>query len=91
MNAGILIEANNTLIEDNKIDNSLFGIIIKQADDNVVRDKRISSMQRDISIRGDGIRLLHSHGNVLDIRYNLLAYNDIAMFFYGEKGEHTIY
>ncbi len=66
MDAGILIEANNTLIENNKIDNSLFGVILQQANGNVVRGNDISSMQREISMRGDGIRLWYSNNNVIE-------------------------
>ena len=66
MSAGILIEANDTLIENNKIDNTLFGVVIQRADGNIIRGNQISSMQREISMRGDGLRLWYSHNNVIE-------------------------
>lgn len=37
VDAAILIEADNTLIENNTIDNSLFGIHLRRANDNVIK------------------------------------------------------
>lgn len=43
VDAGILIEADRVLIENNKIDNVLFGIHLKGANENIVRNNYISS------------------------------------------------
>ena len=66
VDAGISIEANDCVVEDNKIDNVLFGIQLKQADRNIVRGNRISSLDRDISVRGDGIRMWYAHENLIE-------------------------
>jgi len=66
IDAGILVEADNTLIENNTIDNSLFGIHLKQANGNIVRNNTISSKQRDPTLRGDGIRLWYSSDNLIE-------------------------
>jgi len=66
VDAGILIAADNTLIEDNVLSNVLFGIHLKQANDNRVRNNRISSIEAEPSLRGDGIRLWYSEGNLIE-------------------------
>lgn len=64
--AGVMLEADNTLIENNVIDNSLFGIHIKQADNNIIWGNRISSRGDNLSLRGDGIRMWYSSGNLIE-------------------------
>ncbi|MCW8888868.1 MAG: right-handed parallel beta-helix repeat-containing protein, partial [Gammaproteobacteria bacterium] len=47
VDAGILIAADNTVVENNSIRNSLFGIHVVQANDNTIRNNRISSIQQE--------------------------------------------
>lgn len=66
VNAGILLQADDVLIEDNTIDNSLFGIHLQQANGNILRRNRISSIPgHDVTLRGDGIRMWYSQDNLL--------------------------
>ncbi len=71
IDSGLLIEGSNNLIEDNIVENVLFGITLHRSNDNVLRHNRIRSMPWDIADRGDGIRLWYSLNN-------LIADNDIA-------------
>ncbi len=64
--AGLVLEANDILVEDNTIDHCLFGIHLKRAHDNVLRSNRISSMDTEPSLRGEGIRLWYSEGNLIE-------------------------
>ncbi|MCP3671583.1 MAG: nitrous oxide reductase family maturation protein NosD [Gammaproteobacteria bacterium] len=66
LNAGLMLEANDTLIENNIIDNSLFGIHIKQSNNNTIRANQISSKGDEPSLRGDGIRMWYSRGNLIE-------------------------
>ena len=66
VDAGVSIEANDCVLENNKLDNVLFGIQLKQANGNIVKNNTISSLSRDISIRGDGIRMWYSHENTIE-------------------------
>ncbi|RTZ74846.1 MAG: hypothetical protein DSZ00_03425 [Gammaproteobacteria bacterium] len=67
VDAGILVKADRVTVENNLIDESLFGIHLSNANDNVIRNNRISSLtDRDISIRGDAIRVWYSHGNLIE-------------------------
>lgn len=66
MDAGIMLKADQVLIEDNIIKNTLFGLNIQGANDNIIRNNRISSKNRAPSLRGDGLRLWNSHDNLID-------------------------
>ena len=77
VDAGISIEANHTRVEDNRIENVLFGIHLKNASNNVVKNNRVTSLDRDISIRGDGIRMWYSHENLIENNH-LSDVRDIA-------------
>lgn len=66
VDAGLLIEANDGLFEDNDIDNCLFGIHLKQAHGNTVRNNRITSLERTPSLRGEGLRMWYSHENLIE-------------------------
>ena len=43
------------------IDNCLFGIDLKQSSDNIVRGNKIRSKDRELGVRGDGLRLWYSN------------------------------
>ncbi len=64
--AGMMLEADDTLIENNIIDDSLFGIHIKQGNNNTIRANQISSKGDEPSLRGDGIRMWYSSGNLIE-------------------------
>lgn len=64
--AGVLITADNVLFEDNLLDEVLFGIHLKSANNNIVRNNTVSSIERDISIRGDGVRMWYSNDNLIE-------------------------
>ncbi|WP_457674493.1 nitrous oxide reductase family maturation protein NosD [Thiolapillus sp.] len=73
VDAGILVKANDTLIEDNTITDTLFGIHLSNAHGNRIIGNRISSRGKDVTLRGDGIRLWYSHENLVqdnDIEYS---------------------
>lgn len=65
VNAGILLQADDVLIEDNIIDNSLFGIHLQQASGNTIRRNQISSKPGHVTLRGDGVRMWYSSDNLL--------------------------
>lgn len=67
VDAGILVKADGVTVEDNRIDQALFGIHLSSASDTVVRNNRISSFESlDSTLRGDAIRLWYSHGNRIE-------------------------
>ena len=66
MDAGVLIQANRALVEQNVIDDVLFGIHIQQGDGNVLRDNDISSKREVSSLRGEGVRIWYGHENAIE-------------------------
>lgn len=64
--AGILLQADNTLIEGNRLDDVLFGIHLSNANDNKIRGNRISSKPYEPSLRGEGVRLWYSRDNLIE-------------------------
>ena len=87
-NAGITLKADNTIIENNTIDNTLFGINILGSNDNIIRNNHISSKKTSLSLRGDGIRMWNSHDNLIENNHfnkirDIYVTNSIANRFIG--------
>ncbi|WP_434515819.1 nitrous oxide reductase family maturation protein NosD [Dechloromonas sp. ARDL1] len=66
IDGGIMAEGNSLLIENNVIEDVLFGISLHKSNDSVVRGNRIRSRPVDSADRGDGIRLWYSTGNRIE-------------------------
>jgi nitrous oxidase accessory protein len=95
--SGIRSSGANTVIENNRIEDTLFGIYLEQAADSIVRNNTIRGMDLPISRRGDGLKVFSSprtliEGNVMrDTRdallwyspYSILRGNDFATGRYG--------
>ncbi len=60
------VRGHRNTIENVVIDNCLFGIDLKQSNDNVLRGNRISSKPRELGVRGDGLRLWYSDRNLVE-------------------------
>jgi len=103
VDAGIQIKGDHNIVKDNRITESLFGIDLSEANDNVVRRNTILSKESyDLGIRGDAIRLWYSRNNRIEqntIRHsrdmvvwysadNIIAGNDVAD---GRYGMHFMY
>lgn len=66
VDAALLLAADDALVEDNRMDDVLFGIHIRQANGNVVRNNRIESRAEEPSLRGEGIRVWYSSDNLME-------------------------
>jgi nitrous oxidase accessory protein len=60
------VRGHRNVIENLQVDHCLFGIDLKQSNDNQVRGNRISSLDLPLGTRGDGLRLWYSHDNVVE-------------------------
>jgi nitrous oxidase accessory protein len=79
--AGILAEAPNILIENNRLRDVLFGVFISAADNTIVRGNNITSKaEYDLGRKGDGIRLWYSQ-NVLMENNHVHEARDIVMWY----------
>ncbi|UCV12712.1 nitrous oxide reductase family maturation protein NosD [Dechloromonas denitrificans] len=66
IDGGLMAEGNHLLIEDNRIEDVLFGITLHRSNDSVIRRNRVRSRPVDSAERGDGIRLWYSTGNRIE-------------------------
>ncbi len=83
VDAGILIKANDTRVENNVIEHSLFGIHLSNAHRNQIIGNTISSIGDDVTLRGDGLRLWYSHENL--IQGNNIKYSRDMIFSNARK------
>lgn len=63
VDAGIALVGSGNVIENNSIEDCLFGVDLAQSNENVVRGNRIHSKSRETAMRGDAIRLWYSFRN----------------------------
>ncbi|HNB55043.1 MAG TPA: nitrous oxide reductase family maturation protein NosD, partial [Anaerolineales bacterium] len=79
--AGILAEAPQIIVEDNRLYDVLFGIFVAEADNAILRNNDITSKtEYDLGRKGDGVRVWYSN-NVL-IENNLVhETRDIVMWY----------
>ncbi|MBZ0309846.1 MAG: nitrous oxide reductase family maturation protein NosD, partial [Anaerolineae bacterium] len=59
---GITIQAARVLVEDNRLENVLFGIDFASAPDSIARRNTIIGQEHEEGLRGDGIRVWYSDG-----------------------------
>lgn len=93
------VRGHRNLIENNVIDNCLFGIDLKQSNNNTVRGNRIRSKSADLGVRGDGLRLWYSMHNriennqVVDSRDMVVWYSNGNTFYrnYGARSRYSIH
>ena len=64
VDAGILVRSSRNRILNNKIENTLFGIDLQEAHENMIIGNEISSKNATLGLRGDGIRGWASHRNI---------------------------
>jgi len=60
------VRGDRNLIEDIRIDDCLFGIDLKQSNENVLRRNTIRSKPFELGARGDGLRLWYSNKNLIE-------------------------
>ncbi|MDP2109125.1 MAG: right-handed parallel beta-helix repeat-containing protein, partial [Rhodocyclaceae bacterium] len=66
IDAGILLEGDDHRVEDNEIDDVLFGIHLKQVNRSRIAGNRVTGKPLDLAMRGDAIRLWYSRHNVIE-------------------------
>jgi nitrous oxidase accessory protein len=99
--AGIRSTGANTVLENNRVEDALFGIYLQQAADSVVRGNTIRGMDLPISRRGDGLKVFYSprtliEANVMrDTRDAILWYSSYSIvrdndFANGRYGLHMM-
>ncbi|MHC5023907.1 MAG: NosD domain-containing protein, partial [Planctomycetota bacterium] len=79
-NAGITVLAPRATIEDNTLEDVLFGIYLKDAGSSIIRGNRIGGKRVAIARRGDGIRLWYSPDAVIEDNV-VHQSRDVVMWF----------
>jgi len=93
------VRRHRNTVERVVIDNCLFGIDLKQSDDNVIRDNKITSKPFDLGTRGDGLRLWYSNRNhiegnqILDSRDMVAWYSNDNVYLnnVGKRSRYSIH
>jgi nitrous oxidase accessory protein len=66
IDAGLLIEGDDNLVENNALDDVLFGIHLRQGNRNRILNNRITGRPAPRGARGDGLRLWNSRRNRIE-------------------------
>lgn len=100
--AGIVVRGASARIEDNRIEDVLYGIYLKEAPGSLVRGNDIRGKPLALERRGDGIRLWYSPGSRIEGN-TVRATRDVVLYFSdrlvvrgntirdGRYGLHTMY
>ena len=81
--AGVRAETGPVVIENNTIEDALFGIDLRTSPGSVVRNNRVTGKDLEPGRRGDGIRLWWSHDCVVE--GNTVASSRDIVFWYSER------
>lgn len=82
--AGIILDsAPNSIIEDNRLDDVLFGIYLKNSSGTLISDNFIIGKDLPIPVRGDGIRLWYSSDTKI-LNNTITGARDLVMWWSGD-------
>ena len=84
IDSAIQVRGNFNVIKDNEIEDTLFGIDLGQAENNIIRRNKISSKGNDIGMRGDAIRLWYSFNNKI-IDNEITNSRDFVVWYSGDN------
>jgi nitrous oxidase accessory protein len=85
--SGILIKSNHNVIENNQLDDVLFGIYLFHATKNIIKNNRIHGRpQLDVGDRGAALHLWNSPDNVLD--GNIISESRDGMYIQNSPGSY---
>jgi nitrous oxidase accessory protein len=84
IDSAIQVRGNFNVIKDNVIEDTLFGIDLGQAENNIIRRNKISSKGSDIGMRGDAIRLWYSFNNQI-VDNEITNSRDFVVWYSGDN------
>jgi nitrous oxidase accessory protein len=90
------VRGHNNVVENLVIDNCLFGIDLKQSNDNTVRGNKVKSKVALLGVRGDGIRLWYSNNNLIENNLvtdsrDMVAWYSHRNIYRGNEGRRSRY
>lgn len=66
VDAGVLVEGYGHRVEDNRFEDVLFGIHLRQASHTTVRHNQVTGKPLELGLRGDAIRMWNGTGNRIE-------------------------
>lgn len=85
VDAGLRIHGDFNVIRDVRIENSLFGIDLTQANNNVMRRNYISSKDMPLELRGDSMRIWYSNDNIFENNHIEHSRDFVVWYSQGNK------
>lgn len=82
-NSGIVVEAENVTVSNNRFEDTLFGVYLREAHGSTVRGNVIQGKELDVPRRGDAIRVWYS--NDVAITGNRVARGRDVVLWYSER------
>ena len=79
-NTGIAVEAEYVVIEGNRLEETLFGVYLKESSYGIVRGNRIDSKDLPVPRRGDPIRVWSSHHVIIENNV-VLKGRDVVLWY----------
>lgn len=66
IDAGVMVEGDSHLVENNQIDDVLFGVHLRQASNTTLRGNRVTGKPLEQGMRGDAVRMWNGRGNRIE-------------------------
>ncbi len=82
-NSGVVVEAENVTIRNNRLENTLFGIYLREAHGSTISNNVIHSKDLPVPRRGDAIRIWYS--NDVTVTNNTVEYGRDVVLWYSER------
>lgn len=79
-NSGVVGFAPRLTVEEVRLENTLFGIYLKNAPGSVIRNNTVYSKDLDVARRGDGIRVWYSDNTLVEGNH-VIGSRDVVMWF----------
>lgn len=79
-NSAIVGFAPRLTVEDVRVEDSLFGIYLKNAPDSIIRNNVVHSMPLEVARRGDGIRVWYSDNTLVEGN-QVIGSRDVVIWF----------
>ncbi len=79
-NAGITGLAPRLTVEENRLEDTLFGIYLKEAPDSIIRNNVVYGKQLAVARRGDGIRVWYSDNTLIE-KNHVIDSRDVVIWF----------
>ena len=84
VDSGVQVVGHRNVIEDNVIEDCLFGLDLAQSNDNVVQRNTIGSKPLPLGVKGDGIRLWYSRNNQI-LENHITDVRDVVVWYAGDN------